>query len=195
MMRFAIATNNKHKLAELSDILSSIGISAVSQGSLGYVCQPEETGGTFEQNALIKARALHELSGLPVIADDSGLEVFALGGAPGVRSARYGGLDRDAARTALLLENMRHIADGDRGARFVCVIACVPEDGDSFTVRGECYGTILHEPSGGGGFGYDPVFVPDGYSQSFAMMTETEKNRISHRARALEKLKVRLSDG
>jgi len=189
MMKFIIATNNRNKLAEMRDILSTLDILAVAQGELSYNSEPEETGQTFEDNALIKARALYELSGLPVIADDSGLEVFALGGAPGIYSARYEGIGTDAGRTARLLENMRDIKDGQRGARFVCAIACVMDKGKSFTVRGECYGTILRAAAGGGGFGYDPVFVPDGYGESFAQLPSEVKNRISHRAKALESFK------
>lgn len=183
-MIYVIATNNAHKLAEMKTILETQHRAARSLREAGVDIDPEETGATFEENALIKARAACAAAGLPALADDSGLEVEALGGAPGVRSARYCE-GSDADRTALLLRNMAEVPDGARGARFVSAIACVLPDGTEFSVRGVCPGHILWEPRGNGGFGYDPVFYVDEAGETFAEMAQALKNRISHRAHAL----------
>ena len=182
---FLLATNNAGKLAELRPIFASLGLDCVSMREAGVASDPEETGSTFEENALIKARAAMEASGMPAVADDSGLAVDALDGAPGVMSARFaGGHDvSDAEKCAFLLKIMED--KEQRSARFVSCIACVFPDGGQITARGECEGSIIRAPRGESGFGYDPVFVPDGYDETFAELGPEIKNGISHRARAL----------
>ena len=191
-MKLVLASKNKKKLVEMNDILSQLGIEVCSEAEAGVDVEVEETGTTFEENSLLKARAVMEASGLPAIADDSGLCVDALGGAPGVYSARYGGegLD-DIQRYRLLLENMR--GQMPRTARFVSVITCCFPNGDVISARGECPGTIAFAPMGEGGFGYDPVFFVPEMRKTFGQLTPEEKNAISHRGVALrafgEKLK------
>lgn len=193
-MKLVLASKNKKKLVEMNDILSQLGIEVCSESEVGVDIDVEETGTTFEENSLIKARAVMEASGMPAIADDSGLCVDALQGAPGVYSARYGGegLD-DMGRTRLLLENMRG-ACGPRTAQFVSVITCCFPNGDVISARGECPGTIAFAPRGEGGFGYDPVFFIPHLKKTFAQLTAEEKNAISHRGRALEAFKVKLEE-
>jgi len=192
-MKYVIATNNAHKLIELAHILEDLGVEAISLKAAGVTDMPEETGQTFEENALIKARAACLKTGLAAIADDSGLVVDALHGQPGVYSARYGApeaaTDRD--RTALLLKNMAGM--GDRTARFACACACVFPGGDVVTAYGCCEGVILDAPRGGGGFGYDPVFYVPQLGMTFSQMPEAEKNRISHRGKALRALKIKIA--
>jgi len=191
-MKFVLASNNPKKLKEMREILSELGIEVISQGEAGVNIEVEETGRTFEENALLKAAAVMEATGLPAIADDSGLMVDALGGAPGIYSARYGGDEcrTDAERIEYLLRNM---GDTDeRGASFVSTIACVFPDGRRIITRGECTGLILREPRGSGGFGYDPVFYLPEYNMTMAEMSPEQKNKISHRAKALNNLKKEL---
>lgn len=192
-MKLVLASKNKKKLAELNDILSQLGIEVCSEAEAGVDVEVEETGTTFEENSLLKARAVMEASGLPAIADDSGLCVDALNGAPGVYSARYGGggLD-DAGRYKLLLENMR--GQMPRTAKFVSVITCCFPSGDVISARGECPGTIAFAPMGEGGFGYDPVFFVPSLKKTFAQLTAEEKNAISHRGKALEAFKAKLEE-
>ena len=191
-MKLVLASKNAHKLVEMRDILSQLGVEVVLESEVGVDVDVEETGATFEENAFLKARAVMEASGLPAIADDSGLCVDALNGAPGVYSARYGGegLD-DTGRYWLLLENMK--GQMPRTAKFVSVITCCFPNGDVLTARGECPGTIAFAPQGEGGFGYDPVFFVPPLKKTFAQLTPEEKNAISHRGVALrafgEKLK------
>lgn len=183
-MKFIIASNNRHKVAELKKILESYGMEALSLNEAGVRTEPEETGAAFEENARIKALAALEASGMPAVADDSGLAVDALGGAPGVYSARYGGPGKtDRERYELLLREM----DGqeDRRCRFVCALCCVFPNGDELTARGECPGMLLRAPRGEGGFGYDPIFFLPERGKSMAELTAEEKNRVSHRARAM----------
>ncbi|MCI9186475.1 MAG: XTP/dITP diphosphatase [Oscillospiraceae bacterium] len=192
-MKLVLASQNKKKLVEMNDILSSLGIEVCSQADAGVDLEPEETGTTFEENSLIKAKAVMEASGLPAIADDSGLCVDALRGAPGVYSARYGGEDlSDEGRYRLLLENMQ--GQMPRTAQFVSVITCCFPNGDVLTARGECPGTIAFAPMGEGGFGYDPVFFVPPLKKTFAQLSPEEKNAVSHRGKALklfqEKLEV-----
>lgn len=188
-MTFVLASNNKKKLKEMNDILSRDGYSVISMAEAGITSEPEENGTTFEENALIKARSAMRVSGRPCIADDSGLEVDALGGAPGVYSARYcPGSDMD--RVMYLLKNME--GKNDREARFVSAVACVFPDGVEMVVRGECHGEILNELKGEGGFGYDPVFYVPAEGCTFAEMAQERKNLISHRANAMEKLRHEL---
>lgn len=191
MERYVIATNNAHKLREIRAILENDSRAFLSMEEAHIHTDPEETGATFEDNALIKARAACAASGLPAMADDSGICVDALNGAPGIHSARYcPGTDRE--RTEFLLKNMEAVPDGQRQGRFVSVIACVYPDGTEFTVRGECEGVILREIRGEGGFGYDPVFFSPGDGCTFAEMPQARKNEISHRARALAAMKAAL---
>lgn len=193
-MKFVIATNNKKKLREIREILDTLGVSAISLAEAGVESDAEETGETFEENSLIKARAAFEASGLPAMADDSGLAVDALGGAPGVYSARYGGerLKSDEERYNFLLENMRGVPEGERGARFVSVITCVFPDGRIISARGETAGEILFSPRGDGGFGYDPVFFVPSENASMAELSAERKNEISHRGKALSLMAEKL---
>lgn len=188
---YVIATNNEHKLKEIRAILETDKRKFLSMREAGIHTDPEETGTTFEENALIKARAACAASGLPAMADDSGIAVDALNGGPGIFSARYcEGSDED--RVHFLLKNLENVPDGQRGGRFVSAIACAFPDGTEFTVRGECFGQILREMRGAGGFGYDPVFFDPKENATFAQIPQERKNEISHRARALAKMKAEL---
>ena len=191
--RFVLASHNPGKLREMREILGELGILVLSQQEAGVDVEPEETGATFEENARSKAVAVMEASGLPAVADDSGLMVDALGGAPGVYSARYGGgHDRsDEERHAFLLQTLEN--EEHRSAKYVSVIAVAYPDGRVLTARGECYGEIAREERGRGGFGYDPLFrLPDG--RHMAELSSEEKNRISHRGNALRELKRILTE-
>ena len=183
-MKLVLASKNAHKLVEMKDILSQLGVEVVLESEAGVDVDVEETGATFEENAYLKAHAVMEASGLPAIADDSGLCVDALNGAPGVYSARYGGpgLD-DAGRYKLLLENMR--GQLDRRCKFVSAICCCFPNGDRVEARGECPGTLAYAPRGEDGFGYDPIFFVPEQKKTFAQLTAEEKNAISHRGKAL----------
>lgn len=183
-MKFVLATHNPGKLREMAAILSQFGVEVVSPGDLGITVDVEETGTTFAENAMLKARAICEAAGLPAIADDSGLCVDALNGGPGVYSARYGGegLD-DRGRYMLLLNNLR--GQTTRAAHFACAIACAFPGGDELTAEGRCDGTIAFAPMGEGGFGYDPVFFVPELKKTFGQLTAEEKSAISHRGRAL----------
>ncbi len=195
-MDFIIASKNPHKLAEMSAILSRYGIRLRLQSELEMDIEVEETGSTFEANAMQKASAVMQAAGLPAIADDSGLEVDALDGAPGIYSARYGGekCQNDRQRYELLLENMRGVPAAQRTARFVCVIAAIWPDGRKICVRGTCEGRILEQPGGPGGFGYDPVFYVPEEGCTFSEMSQTRKNEISHRANALRLFQNKLTE-
>ena len=192
-MKLVLASKNQKKLTEMNDILARLGVEVCSEAEAGVDLEVEETGTTFEENSLLKARAVMEASGLPAIADDSGLCVDALGGAPGVYSARYGGegLD-DAGRYRMLLANMPK--GQPRTAKFVSVITCCFPNGNVLTARGECPGTIAFAPMGEGGFGYDPVFFLPKLKKTFAQLTAEEKNAISHRGRALEAFQAKLEE-
>ena len=192
-MRFVLASKNEKKLKEMNESLSRLGVEVCSQADAGVDVDVEETGTTFEENSMLKARAVMEASGLPAIADDSGLCVDALGGAPGVYSARYGGegLD-DVGRYRLLLSNMPK--GQARAAKFVSVITCCFPDGTAVSARGECPGTIAFAPMGEGGFGYDPVFFLPKLKKTFAQLTPEEKNAISHRGKALEAFQEKLEE-
>ena len=192
-MKLVLASKNQKKLVEMNDILSHLGIEVCSETEAGVDLEVEETGTTFEENSLLKAKAVMEASGLPAIADDSGLCVDCLNGAPGVYSARYGGEGlSDEDRYRMLLENMR--GQMTRTAKFVSVITCCFPNGDVLTARGECPGTIAFAPMGEGGFGYDPVFFVPELKKTFAQLTAEEKNAISHRGKALEAFKVKLEE-
>ena len=186
-----LASNNAHKLEEFRAIFADMGIEIIPQSAAGCHFEVDETGETFEENAYLKAIAVTRATGQPAVADDSGLMVDALGGAPGVRSARYAGEGRNSSdNVALLLENLS--GQADRKARFRTVIALI-FGGKEYQFDGVVDGTITDTPHGGGGFGYDPVFVPDGYDVTFAEMDSEAKNAISHRGRAVEKLAAFLS--
>ena len=191
-MRFVLASHNKGKLAEMQAVLADLGIEVVMPADLGIHVDVEETGETFAENAALKANAIMEASGLPAIADDSGLCVNWLGGAPGVYSARYGGLDDDAARYRLLLQNLRGATD--RSAYFHTAIVCAFPNGDMLTAEGDCHGAIAFAPMGDGGFGYDPVFLVPSLRRTFAQLTAEEKNAISHRGNALRKFAAELKE-
>ena len=177
-MRFVLATHNPGKLKEMQSILSALGVEVVGPGELGIDVEVEETGTTFAENAMLKAKAICAAAGLPAIADDSGLCVDALNGAPGVYSARYGGegLD-DRGRYLLLLNNLR--GQTTRAAHFACAIACAFPDGSELTAEGRCDGTIAFAPMGEGGFGYDPVFFVPEKAKTFGQLTAEEKSEIS----------------
>ena len=185
-MKVILASKNQHKLTELSAILSQLGFEIALESEYGLDIDVEETGTTFEENSFLKADAVMKASGLPVLADDSGLMVDALDGAPGVYSARYGHKASDKERTAYLLENMKDVPEERRGAKFVCVITCLFPDGRKIVARGECPGVIARAPHGEIGFGYDPVFYLPELGMTYAELPSEQKNAISHRARALQ---------
>ena len=192
-MKLVLASKNQKKLVEMNDILSHLGIEVCSEADAGVDVEVEETGSTFEENSLLKARAVMEASGLPAIADDSGLCVDCLSGAPGVYSARYGGDGlSDEDRYKILLENMR--GQLTRTAKFVSVITCCFPNGDVLSARGECPGTIAYAPMGDGGFGYDPVFFVPELKKTFSQLAPEEKNAVSHRGKALESFKEKLEE-
>lgn len=185
-MKVILASKNQHKLTELSAILSQLGFEIALESEYGLDIDVEETGTTFEENSFLKADAVMKASGLPVLADDSGLMVDALDGAPGVYSAHYGHKASDKERTAYLLENMKDVPEERRGAKFVCVITCLFPDGRKIVARGECPGVIARAPHGENGFGYDPVFYLPELGMTYAELPSEQKNAISHRARALQ---------
>ncbi len=184
-MKVVLASQNPHKLAEMQKILGTLGMEVLLERDVGVNVEVEETGTTFAENSLLKAQAVFDATHLATVADDSGLMVDALGGAPGVYSARYGGRHTDAERIALLLENMKDVPDEQRTAQFVCAVTCLMLDGRKIAVQGVCPGVILRAPRGEGGFGYDPVFYLPELGKTFAELAGEEKNRISHRGRAL----------
>ena len=190
--KFLIASNNAHKISEFKKIFDKLGFELVTPKELGISCDPEENGATFEENSLIKAREFFKLSGIPTVADDSGLCVNALNGEPGIYSARYGGMDNDTERLFFLLSNIKDKTD--RTAFFACAISCVIDEDTEFVVRENVYGTLLFEPVGECGFGYDPIFVPDGFEETFAQMSQEQKNKISHRAKALESFSHKIKE-
>lgn len=186
MQKFLLASHNKKKLVELSRILEPLGFTVVSPKDIeGGITEPEENGLTFEENALIKARSGAKETGLPTVADDSGLCVDALDGAPGIYSARYAGTGNDDDNNALLLKNLENVPEEKRTARFVSSIACVFPDGREFTVRGTVEGKIGFELQGDGGFGYDPLFISE--KGCFGLLSPEEKDSISHRHNAILK--------
>ena len=194
-MKIVLASKNPHKLVEINRITEKFGFELILQSELGVDLDVEETGTTFEENSLIKAEAVMKATGMPALADDSGICVDALGGEPGVYSARYGfdeSLD-DWGRLQLLLKNTENVPDGQRQAKFVCVITMVTPDGQTIQARGEIHGELLREPVGENGFGYDPIFYYPPAGMTTAEMSSEAKNQVSHRANALkifnEKLK------
>ena len=186
-MKVVLASQNKHKLVEISKITEKFDMELVLQSELGVDIDVEETGTTFEENSYIKAKAVMEATGLPALADDSGIAVDALNGEPGVYSARYGfdeSLD-DWGRLELLLKNTEHVPDGQRQAKFVSVITMVTPDGQTIQARGEIHGELLRAPAGKNGFGYDPIFYYPPFGKTTAELSSEEKNSVSHRGNAL----------
>ena len=194
-MKLLLASNNKKKLTELREILSDMDVELLSQREAGCDFEVEETGTTFAENAYLKAKAVADATGLAAVADDSGLMVEALNGEPGVYSARYapGGHEAsDKEKYEYLLSKLVNVEH--RAAKFVSSICCILPDGSIIRTEGECRGEILREPAGEGGFGYDPVFMPQGYDRSMAELGTEVKNRISHRANALREFKKKLRE-
>lgn len=194
-MKLILASNNKKKLRELGEILSDMDVELLSQREAGCDFEVEETGTTFAENAYLKAKAVADATGLAAVADDSGLMVEALNGEPGVYSARYapGGHEAsDKEKYEYLLSKLVNVEH--RAAKFVSSICCILPDGSIIRTEGECRGEILREPAGAGGFGYDPVFMPQGYDRSMAELGTEVKNRISHRANALREFKKKLRE-
>ena len=190
MSELVLATRNKGKIVEVQRLVSvyapHIKLRSVAEFNLDDV---EETGSTFEENALLKAETIARQTGLPSLADDSGIAIDALGGAPGVYSARWSGTHGDdAANIEKVLRELKEVPDHKRGAQFVCVIALALPDGRSMTVRGEVAGVVRHEPVGEYGFGYDPIFQPIGFSVTTAQMDPETKDSISHRGKALREI-------
>ena len=195
-MKVILASRNEGKLREMRIILSKYGMDVVSRDDAGIPAfEVEETGTTFEENSYLKAKAIMEASGCPTIADDSGLVVDALGGEPGVYSARYAGEGcTDDDNNELLLRRMESVPDGERSARFVSVITMLFADGRKLVAKGTVEGRIDRCLDGEGGFGYDPLFIPDGYDRSFGVLSSEIKNSISHRAKALSELEMLLNE-
>ncbi len=195
-MKVVLASKNQHKLVEISKILEKLDIQLVLQSELGVDIDVEETGKTFEENSFLKAEAVMKATGMPALADDSGIAVDALNGEPGIYSARYGFDDSldDWGRLCLLLKNMEQVPDGQRQAQFVCVITLVTPDGEVIQARGEAHGELLREAAGQGGFGYDPIFYYPPYGKTFAEVSAEEKNRVSHRAVALRAMYEKLKE-
>ena len=187
IQKMILASNNKHKVDEIKDILKEFDIEVLSLKEADIDIEVEEDGTTFEENAMKKATEICKVAGLPVIADDSGLEVFALNGAPGVYSARYSGEHGNYNKNnKKLLKELKNVPEEDRGARFVTVIAFVTPEGEKITARGEVYGKIAFEEKGENGFGYDPLFIYPELNKTFAELSSEVKNSISHRKRALD---------
>ena len=192
-MKFVLATQNMKKLEEMQKVLSELGVEVVSEAELGVKIEVEETGETFDENSLLKAKAVMEATGLPAIADDSGLCIKALNGGPGVYSARFGGEELDdKARYMLVLQLMQ--GQTDRSAYFHSTITCVFPNGDVLTAGGDCHGTISFVPMGDDGFGYNPIFFIPDKRKTFAQMTLSERSAISHRGQALRKFKGQLAE-
>lgn len=193
-MRIVAATKNRHKIEEIQAITEEFGVEVISRADAGVPdVDIEEDGDTFEENSEKKARVVMELCGEITIADDSGLMVDALGGAPGVISSRFAGEDgNDIKNNEKLLALLSGVSPENRTARFVSVITMVYPDSRKIVARGECPGHIIYQPRGSNGFGYDPLFVPDGFDRTYAELTAAEKNRISHRSAALQNLRKKL---
>ena len=189
-MKLVVGTNNAGKIRELNELLTDLPVEIFGLSRFENVSDVEETGATFAENAILKANSYALQTGFWALSDDSGLEVEALGGAPGVFSARYAGENAgDKERIAKLLDELAGTNDESRRARFVCAMAIADEKGEiKFLAEGICEGRIARRPHGANGFGYDPIFVPDGYEQTFGELSSTAKAEISHRARAIEKI-------
>ncbi len=195
MNKVVVATKNKGKLKEIKQILAPMGFNVISMEEANIDMDIDETGDSFEENAMLKASAVHKLTGAIVIADDSGLETDALNGAPGIYSARYSGANAsDDKNNEKLLIQLKDIPDEKRTARFVCAIAVVFDENRKFTVKGTVDGIINRAPAGENGFGYDPLFYIPQYGKTVAQLSSEEKNKISHRGKALEKMVVKLKE-
>lgn len=188
-MNIIIASNNQGKIREFKKMLEPMGYTVLSQSEAGIDIEVEETGTTFKENATLKAEAIYNLKHTAVLADDSGIEVEFLNMEPGIYSARYMGLESDEARRNCILEKLQGVEESKRVARFVCCICYIDENGNKKYAEGYWNGKIAEEARGSNGFGYDPIFIPDGEIITSAQMPPKEKNEKSHRARALEKLK------
>ncbi|MFC1539602.1 XTP/dITP diphosphatase [Candidatus Latescibacterota bacterium] len=186
-MKLVIATSNPGKIAEISDLLENTGIEFLSLVDFPEMPEIIEDGSTFLENALKKAHAASHFTGYAALADDSGIEVDALGGKPGVMSARFA--ETSEERIKKMLNLMKDVPDGQRTARFKCALALVKTDGTEWTTYGSCEGVITHKSSGSGGFGYDPIFFYEPLNKTFAEIPREEKNKISHRGKALETFK------
>ena len=195
-MKVVLASHNPHKLKEISKITEKFGFELVLQSDLGVDIDVEETGSTFEENSFQKAEAVMKATGLPALADDSGIAVDALNGEPGIYSARYGfdeTLD-DWGRMMLLLKNTEHVPDGQRQAQFVCVITFITPEGETIQARGEIHGQLTREPRGENGFGYDPIFYYPPFGKTTAEVSPEEKNAVSHRGVALQKFYEKMKE-
>ena len=195
-MKVVLASKNPHKLVEIRQITDKFGFELVLQSELGVDIDVEETGTTFEENSFLKAEAVMKATGLPAIADDSGIAVDALNGEPGIYSARYGFDDTldDRGRMMLLLKNTESVPDGQRQAQFVCVITFITPDGTSIQARGEIHGELTREPRGTNGFGYDPIFYYPPMGMTTAELPSEVKNQVSHRGNALRILNEKLKE-
>lgn len=187
-----LATTSAGKQRELRALLAGLPLRLVTPAELGLALVPEETGATFAENALLKARAYHAAAGLPTLAEDSGIEVEALGGAPGVYSARWEGLPDGAEKNALLLRRLEGVPDARRGCRYVCHAVLIDRAGTAYHAEGELAGRVARQPRGSGGFGYDPVFYLPDRGCTVAELSPAEKDRLSHRGRALAQLRALL---
>ncbi|MFB1052189.1 XTP/dITP diphosphatase [Paraliobacillus sp. JSM ZJ581] len=192
MKKWLIATKNKGKVQDFRHLFQKYDIEIISLLDLDEPVEDvEETGTTFEENAILKAEAISELLNMPVLADDSGLEIDSLDGRPGVYSARYAGEDKDDTKNLhKVINEMEDVPDEKRTARFVCVLAVARPGEETITKRGTCEGKITHEPIGTNGFGYDPIFQPEDMEKTMAELSSAEKNAISHRGNALKKLET-----
>ena len=195
-MKVVLASKNPHKLVEISRITEQFGMELVLQSEQGVDIDVEENGTTFEENSFIKAEAVMKATGLPALADDSGIAVDALNGEPGIYSARYGFDDSldDWGRLWLLLKNTEHVPDGQRQAQFVCVITMVTPEGLTIQARGEIHGELLRAPVGENGFGYDPIFYYPPMGMSTAEMSSEDTNKVSHRGVALQKFYEKMKE-
>lgn len=195
MDKIVFATGNEGKIKEIKEILADFSVEVVSMKEMNITTEVEENGNTFEENSLIKARAISKLTGLPALADDSGLEVDYLNGEPGIYSARYLGRDTDYDyKNNYIIDKLKEAKDEERSARFVCVISLVLPDGREFIKKGVMKGQIAYEIQGENGFGYDPIFYLPQYGKTSAEISSEEKNKISHRGKALRAMKEVIKD-
>lgn len=189
-MELLIATKNTGKVKEIEKLLSNLPVTLKSLNDFPHIPEPEETGSTFAENAVLKARYYALQTNLPALADDSGLEIKALNNAPGIFSARYAGENASQSeKIEKILAEIEQVESDNRQARFVCSVAISDQNGAiSFSADGTCNGKISLEPRGNNGFGYDPVFIPDGFSETFGELSDNVKQQISHRAQAIQKI-------
>lgn len=187
METIILASNNKNKLKEISEKVKEFNFNVISQSQAGYDIEVEETGKTFEENAILKAEAIYKISNMPVIAEDSGLEIDSLNGEPGVYTKRYAGPNATSQdKIEKVLKLMKDVEENKRTARFKCVMCYIDKKGEKHIFEGSCEGKITYEPCGTDGFAYDPIFLYD--TRTFAQMSSEEKNKISHRGQAVNKL-------